>query len=61
MPPRIWLEIGHDDDLRDAWWADNWDEARLNVGDLIGDMYVSWYTPETTIRHSSSRRFGALV
>ena len=46
MPPRIWLEIGHDDDLRDAWWADNWDEARLNVGDLIGDMYVSWYMPD---------------
>ena len=45
MPPRIWLQIGHDDDLRDAWWADNWDEARLNVGDLIGGMYVSWYMP----------------
>ena len=45
MPPRIWLQIGHDYDLSDAWWADNWDEARLNVSDLIGDMYVSWCMP----------------
>ena len=30
MPPRAWLGIGQDDDICDAWWEKDNQEARLN-------------------------------
>jgi hypothetical protein len=46
MPPRVWLRIGHDDDLCDAWWEQHSERPRLNVSDLVGEMYISWYMPD---------------
>jgi hypothetical protein len=46
MPPRVWPRIGHDEELCDAWSEEHYQEARLTVADLVGEMYLYWHTPD---------------